>query len=296
LAAFGMSSARLWGALAFSALAGGAARVVELSYPHTRLATAVSTLYQPLYIIATSIALYYCLKVHADHAGCSMMRMAWLLLAASCVTTLVRHTFEWAAFLLGWWDHYLATLVSLRQIPSTLALVLLTAGLAAMWSSFASVGLGLRFRWRDAALSVVVVALFAAVWAGRHQMNDSGSAYPLMRHLQSISLVLLALPALLCLALRRISEELERGQLALSLQYLVWSLVLRLLNLGLMLVSGPHGVPVLAVCAAAAFWASPWLFALAIFQRWKITVTLHELAELYERNPEEGLARLLDPR
>jgi hypothetical protein len=289
---FRVTSGRLWTALAISAAAGGVARIIELVYRHTDLARAVSTGYQPLYIAANVLALYYCLKIRSDHESTSTMRVSWLLIAASCATTIVRHAFEWTAFLVGWWSTRMETLVSLRQIPTALAMVFLTAGLAAMWSSYTAVGLGMRFRWRDGALAAVIVALMAVVWTARGHMYDANSDYPLMRHLQSSGPLLIAAPALLCLVLQRISREMQGGQFADSLRYLAWSLLLRMLNMVITFFMPLWSMPVLAVAAAAAFWASGWLFTLAIFHRWRLTVSLHELADLYEKNPAEGLARL----
>jgi len=49
---------------------------------------------------------------------------------------------------------------------------------------------------------------------------------------------------------------------------------------------------VLAIAGTAAFWAAPWLFALAVVRRWQITESLHELNALYERDPAREIAKL----
>jgi hypothetical protein len=182
--------------------------------------------------------------------------------------------------------------VSLRQIPTVLAMVLLTASLIFMWSSFAAVGLGTRYRLRDAVLPLTVIALMAAVLSNRQQLWDDRSEYLLMRYLQWSSPVILALPALIGLALQPIGKEMGGGLLAASLRYLVWSLLLRLASMLTTFTPALQGVSAVAMVGTAAFWAAPWLFALAIVSRWRMTESLHELSELYERNPEEEFAKL----
>lgn len=286
-------SAALWAGLGVSAVAGGLSRFLELAQPHTPLTRFGSAAYGPLHLIAYAIAFHFCRKISSDHRAHSTMRIAWLLMAASCATAIVRHGFEWITFLLGWHQtSMLTTLVSLRQIPTVLGLVLLTAGLLAMWSSFAAIGLGLRFRGRDAGLLLVVLAFTLFILSHRQDMHDARSAYPLMRYLQSTSPVLLAVPALFGLVLQRISQEMGKGQLATSLRYLMWSLLLRLASLLVTLSPVLAGIPAIAISGTAAFWAAPWVFALAVVNRWGLTVSASSLAERYEANPEQELAEL----
>jgi len=283
----------LWAGMVVSALAGVGAKIIEFLKPGTGFTHQTSGSYEPLYLIANAIALYYCRRICADLRSPSTMRTAWLLIGASCAAALVRHAFEWTTLLLGWQDSPLATsIVSLRQIPTVLAMVLLTAGLVFMWSSFAAIGLGLRFRGRDAVLPMIIVGLMIAVIPHRQELWDDRSIYQIIRYLQWSSPVTLALPALIGLVLQRISEEMDGGQFAGSLRFLVWSLLFRLASLFTTFTPALQGISVLTIAGTAAFWAAPWLFALAVVRRWGITESLHEMNELYEKNPTEELAKL----
>ena len=295
-----MKSARsmsllLWTGFGIGALGGAATKILEFLHPGTPYTRFASTVYQPLYLLANAIALYYCRKIWLDNAKPSTMRTAWLLMAASCAAAIVRHAYEWITFLLGWHrNNMLSTVVSLRQIPTVLALVFLTASLVFMWSSFAAVGLGMRHRVRDAVLPIAIVALTVAVLSNRQELSDDRSLYQVIRYLQWSSPVMLALPALIGLGLQQIAKEMGGGQLAISLRFLVWSLLLRLASLLTTFTPALKGVSILAIAGTAAFWAAPWLFALAIVSRWRITESLHELSELYERNPEQEVAKLAE--
>ncbi len=288
----------LWAGLAISALAGGISKIIEFIHPGAPATLFASALYRPLYLIADTLAFLYCRRVWRDLQGPSMMRTAWLLIGASSAASIIRHGFEWATFLLGWHNHnnpLEATVVSLRQIPTVASMLFLTAGLVFMWSAFAAIGLGLRFRLQDAALPLVIVGLVAAVLANRQELWDVRSAYPIIRYMQWSSPVAVALPALIGLALQRIGEEMDGGQFAVSLRLLVWSLLFRLASLLTSFTPALKGVEIIAITGTMAFWAAPWLFALAVVGRWRITESLHELNTLYEKDPEQELAKLAAP-
>jgi hypothetical protein len=288
----------LWAGLAISALAGGISKIIEFVHPGVPSTLFASGLYRPLYLIADTLAFLYCRRIWLDLRRPSRMRTAWVLIGASSAASIARHAFEWATFLLGWHNHanpMEATVVSLRQIPTVTAMLLLTAGLIFMWSAFAAIGLGQRFRLRDVALPLVIVGLVAAVFPNRQELWDDRSVYPIIRYMQWSSPVTLALPALIGLALQRIGEEMDGGQFAGSLRLLVWSLLLRLASLLTTFSPALKGIEVVAIAGTAAFWGAPWLFALAVVRRWRITESLHELGDLYEKDPEQELAKLAVP-
>jgi hypothetical protein len=288
----------LWAGLIVSALAGGISKIIEFVHPGAPSTLFASSLYQPLYLVADILAFLYCRRIWRDLRGPSVMRTAWLLIGASSAASIVRHAFEWTTFLLGWHNHanpLEATVVSLRQIPTVTSMLLLTAGLVFMWSAFAAIGLGLRFHLRDAALPLVILGLMVAVLPHRQELWDDRSVYPIIRYMQWSSPIVLALPALIGLALQRIGEEMDGGEFAASLRLLVWSLLLRLASLLTTFTPALKGVEVVAIAGTAAFWAAPWLFALAVVHRWRITESLHELGDRYEKDPAQELAKLVAP-
>lgn len=238
---------------------------------------------------AYALALVLCLKIQADYPADTRMRLAWRWIAASCGFAVLRYVFEWVV--INWRDAMNPTQVSLRQIPIALTLILLTAGLAAMWTSFTAIGLGNRFRRLDLLSFAATVACVPFVFSLREGMADARSGYAFIRYLQSASPVLLAAPALAALALHRISHEMGEGRLADSLRLLAVSLVLRLVSLWIGSSAMSREASFYAL-ALAAHSAASWIFAQAIFQRWSLTVQAARLAEQYRRDPEREIAEL----
>jgi hypothetical protein len=241
-------------------------------------------------------AAYVCRKITEDHREGTRMRLAWGLITASAGMAVLRHFFEWLVLVTGWIDTRLTTLVSLRQIPIVLSLVLLTAGLVAMWSSFAAVGMGVRFRLSDGALLAGILAFVPAVLSLREGMHDARSAYAWIRSLQAASPVLLAAPALVAVVLHRIRQEMGGGEMSASMRYLAAFLVVRLVSLWLGLLPD---APAATVLSRTLWWAAPWLFLLAVWRRWQVTVFAAQLAERYEEDPEaelRGVTRVLRAR
>jgi hypothetical protein len=253
------------------------------------LAQACATAAHLLHSVAYSFALILSLRIRRDYCS-SGMRLAWTLMAGSALTAVVRHLFEAATFAGGWAHTQTTGWVSLRQVPVALSLLLLAGGLAAMWFSYTSLGLGLRFRMWDAFIAALLITGVFWMWPLRAALNDARSVYPVVRNLQSASPVLLAIPALLGLVLHRISQEMGGGRLAVSLRYLVAFLGFRLA--GLLMGTTPQLSPYAALPATAAFHASSWLFALAVFYRCQLTVAAEDLARRYEANPDAEIRQL----
>ncbi len=181
--------------------------------------------------------------------------------------------------------------MGLRQIPIVISLLLLTMGLAAMWRSYASIGLGLRFRAIDLFIAVALAGIGWKIWMLRDLMNDAHSIYPFIRVLQSASPAILLIPALLGLVLHRISQEMGKGQLSQSLTLLVLFLSFRMCGLlaGLSPVLSPYaGMP-----AMSAFFGASWLFALAVFHRLQMTVSVEGMVRRYDADPRGALRQLI---
>jgi hypothetical protein len=282
----------LWLGCAVSAVVGGAARLLTRQHPDDAITIWLSQANQPLFLIAYSFALYLWLKIAADHPAGSTMRMAWVLMAWSSAISIVRHGFEGTAFLAGWTQTMPATLLSLRQIPIVLSLVFLAAGLIAMWSSFAAIGLGLRFRGTDWLWFGLILAFVPVVFSGRENLLDAHSSYAVIRHFQAASPVLLAVPALVAVVLHRIRQEMGGGQLATSLRLMVAFLVLRLVALSFLGSAFHEHFRAIGALSQASGWAAPWLFPLAAVQRWKVTVSASALFQRYDTNPAREIAGL----
>ncbi len=285
-------SRMLWAVFVMAAIGGAIAKMLQIADPGSPLTRIWATANKPLSVLVYSIALYVSLKIVSDFRSPSAMRTAWLLMCASCAAAVVRHGYEWFIAVAGWTETRALTWASLRQIPTVLSLILLTASLIAMWWSFNSIGLRLRFHKSDVFVLFAVLGLVPFVFSLRDGMNDSQSVYPFIRGLQSLSPLLLASPALTGLVLHRLSQEIGAGHLARSLRYLVASLLIRLV--ALMIVASPMlaSIPAAAVLGNAVFWGSHWLFLIGITYRWRMTESASELADRYHRNPETEIAGL----
>ncbi len=282
-------SKALWGLCALATISGGMAGL-WLRQPD--LAPWMSVFYTSRNLVpavAYALALFFCFKIKADYPPDSRMRFAWRLMQASCAFAVFRYVIDWIA--VRWRDSIDPTLVSLRQIPIALTLVLLTGGLVVMWTSFTAIGLGARFRKLDLLGFAATAACVPFVFSLREGMADAHSGYAFIRHIQSASPILLAAPALAALALHRISHEMGEGTLALSLRLLAVSLVLRLVSLWIGS-SAMSREPYYSALALALNSAASWIFVQAIFQRWCLTVQAANLAERYGRDPEREIAEL----
>lgn len=273
-------------------------RVLWIACAAAGIAGAISTfLHRPvvtgdiLHVLAYGIALYFWIKVLGDHPPGSTMRLAWLMMAWSSAMAIVRHIFAITTYYTGWNSTMLHTLVSLRQIPIVLSLVFLTAGLVALWSSFAAVGMGARFRRTDLLWVACIVAIVPFILSSRENMADSRSVYPLIRSLQSASPILLAVPAFLAIALHRIRQEMGGGHFALALRLMIVFLIARLFSL-LIGTSELHDSRWLAAISQGGFWAAQWLFPLAALERWKLTLAARAMEKRYESDPHAEIETL----
>ena len=247
---------------------------------------------QLLNTIAYGFALWLCVRVLSDHTVGSTMRLAWMTMAWSSVFSIVRHTFEFTARAAGWETTMLHTTVSLRQIPIVLALVCLTAGLVAMWASFAALGMGVRFQWIDLLWTALILAFVPFIINSHENMQDAHSAWPFIRDLQSASPVLLAVPALLAVVLHRIRQEMGGGQLAVVFRLFIAFLLLRLVALSASVTAIKIEFPILAAVGQASGAAAVWLFPMAALKRWQMTLSASELTRRYVSNPGADLEQL----
>ncbi len=288
-----MSIARtLWAVLVLAALAGGAAKIFQLVAPASETTRIWVMASKPISMLVYALALYFSLKIGGDYRTPSPMRTAWLLMCASCAAAVLRHGYEWFIALVGLGETRPFTWATLRQIPTVLTLVLLTASLVAMWWSFNSIGLRLRFGRGEVLLLLTLLTVVPFIFSLRDRMNDSQSLFPFIRGLQSLSPLLLAAPAVAGMVLHRLSQEIGEGQLARSLRYLVASLLIRLLALTIAASPLFGGIPALAVLGNALYWGSHWLFLIGITHRWRMTTSVSELAERYQQNPQLEVAEL----
>lgn len=272
----------------------------------TTAATAASVWYPPFAMMAQALQLIPILlanvlsarlglRIADEHDGHAPMRLAWNLIAAGTLANAGRVGFELAFQITGQTNSAVSIALGMRQILIAGSLVMLGGGLAAMWSSFTSLRLGVRLRGSDWMWIGCILLLVPPVVLTRQRMSDAGSPLDLVRYLQYASPFLLAIPASLGLVLYRISREMGEGLMALALRFLAASFAIRLLALagkalpdftGAGTALAASTVPALLVITAH------WVFLLGLAYRRQLSRATTDLIERYQRDQQQQLAML----
>lgn len=205
-------------------------------------------------------------RIAREYERGSWMRAAWLLLSASSALSVFRFGVEAVAMAgpASW-----LSLREWRQLPITLSLALLAAGLVAMLRSFATLGLGFAASRTDYVLLLAVIAMAPTVVWFRAELADAQSSSLLIRYLQYLNPVIMAAPAAVSIPLYRISRQMGGGRLATSLHILMLAIVLRIL-LHVRIVPALAALPAVVTLHSALWPNTNWLFALAVVYRWRL--------------------------
>jgi hypothetical protein len=280
----------LWGAFAATTAMVIAGLVPQLSNQHLlpaalRRAGGAAALARSdvSLIVAYTLALWFSLAIGNDHKKGSAMRWSWRLISVSCGIALVRFIFELMVTLFDR-ASVASPWIGLRQIPNASGSLVLLAGLVVMWSGFSAFRMGAGLRWIHKAAIAVIIILIPAVIVLRENLPDGHSIYPVIRVLQTADALLILASAVVGVLLHRIGEQIEAGELATALRYLVLFLILRPL-LFVVRVAVADAVPPVVILFLVGFsGALQWLFVIAIFYRWRVTLHLSELAKRYSNS------------
>jgi hypothetical protein len=230
--------------------------------------------------LAHVFALFLSVKLIHEFPTRSKMRLAWQLIAASIVAALLRHLIECLFIGFGWRAD---PMFGIRQIPLLIALVLLLAGLVVMWSAFSSLGLGLHAQKVDLAGLAGILILAPAALIFERQVVDNELPLWFVRMLTLANPFLLAAPAGVSILLYRISVQLGEGQLARSLRYLAVFPTVRLLLIVLNALPGHFShLPAVDPFRLALQSSVSWFLALAIAERWQLTLQAKNKMKEYE--------------
>lgn len=284
----------VWAGLGVCLLLTAAASAAYFQYPG--LAVLAQTLQLAPILAANLVSARLGWRIAGEYDSGTQMRLAWNLIASGALANAGRVGFELALQLTGRTNSAVSIELGLRQILIVASLLMLGVGLAAMWSSFTSLRLGVRLRGADWALIGCILLLVLPVILTRQRMNDAGSPLPLIRYLQFASPILLAVPASLGLVLYRISREMGEGLMALTLRLLAASFGLRLLVLAGRAVPDPADAgAVLAVYVAPPLLiiAAHWMFLLGLVYRRQLSHTTAGLIEQYQRDQQRQMEILV---
>ncbi|HEY3742256.1 MAG TPA: hypothetical protein VGL53_20540 [Bryobacteraceae bacterium] len=230
-----------------------------------------------------------CLLVAAEYKRQPLLRMAWLLLAANGLVSIVRHVLE-SRTLEQWPPVHLW-----RHATITLALLLLLGGIWAMAQAFVKAGLGFRIHRTDGIAVAMIFGVLCVILVFRDQLSEASMPLPGPRVLQISSQVVIALAAAFSVALHRIIVDMGGGKLAISMRFLVAHILGRVL---LVLLSQTFKSQ-LAFSAdtefafTLGFDVMTWVFALAAAYR--ATMFAAALQQAPPR-PDQILALQLDQR
>lgn len=217
--------------------------------------------------LACVVGLALCARIAGDYARGTWMRRSWLLLAGSAAASVLRYWME--ALLIAGPDGW-RYLLEWRQVPSVLSLLLLVAGLLAMWRSLISLGLGFAATSSDWVLLVMIAALVPITVSFREGLSEWNSPHVLVRALQFSSPLLVAMLAGVTIPLHRLSCEMQGGQIARSLRWLLLFAVLRAV-LFVRIIPAVAALPWALTVHAVLTNTMQWLFALAVVYRWQLT-------------------------
>ncbi len=227
---------------------------------------------------ASLISSILCYRIAGEYEQRSWMRIAWLLLAAYSAVSCFRFGMEAAAMAgpPGWY-----CVREWRQLPLTISLALLAAGLLAMLRSFATLGLGFSASRADYFLLLAVIAMAPTVLWFRDELADAQSSYLLIRYLQYLNPVIMAAPAAVSIPLYRVSRQMGGGMLATSLHIMMLSIVLRIV-LHVRIIPALGALPAVVTLHSMLSPNTNWLFALAVVYRWRLTQDALQSSESFE--------------
>lgn len=231
------------------------------------------------------LSAWLAVRIAREHGQRSLMRSAWILIAAGSLCQACRFGYEIPFHAAGRIDSSTLPVLGLRQLAIAGSLLLLAAGLCAMWSSFAGLSLGLRLRPADLALMALFLLLVPPVVWSRFVMADAHSPFTVVRYLQFASPLLLAIPASIGVALYRVSREMGQGLLAVALRCIATSFAIRLVLLLFGALLGPApgaGTPFfLAFLPMLLSIGAHWLFLLGLVYRCRVSRAAHQLIASY---------------
>jgi hypothetical protein len=285
---------RVWAGLALCLALTAATTAGGFWYPAlTLLAQALQLL--PI-LVANALSARLGWRIAGEYEGHTPMWIAWSLISAGALANAGRVGFELAFQLTGHTNSAVSIALGLRQVLIVGSLLMLGGGLAAMWSSFTSLRLGVRLRAADWALIGCILLLVPPVVLTRQRMNDAGSPLDLIRYLQFASPFLLAIPASLGLVLYRISREMGEGLMALALRFLAASFAIRLFVLAIRaLPDSASTAAVLAVSTVPPLLVitAHWMFLLGLVCRRQLSHATADLIEQYQRDQRRQMEILV---
>jgi len=237
-----------------------------------------------LAVAAYTVSALLCDRIAGEHQATPAMRLAWLLLSWSCWASVIRHAIfaargmnvdPWARGIPG----YITT-----QTPMTISLLLLLAGLLAMWRAMASLGLGFHARKLDLALFILIVVAIPPILLSEGVQRPVSDNLLVLVFRYAGAILLPAVTAVGVL-LHRIVVEMRGGQLAKALRCLILFSGIRLLALMIAVNPPLKSVPGLQAVSLIALAAVPFVFTLAAAYRWQITLSARQELEEQERLP-----------
>lgn len=224
------------------------------------------------------LALILNLEVAKEYRQTTLLRLAWLSLAANAGISVVRMIVESSLWNLAWPGYLRSPLWGLLQhltiVPANLFLLL---GLLTMWWAYSQVRLGFTVEARDYAAILGILVLIILLIIYRDGLSEARSPYVLSRWLQLGGLVLLSLSAAASCVLHRQAMQMGGGKLAVTLRFLA---IYTLLRGGLVLIQAEYRVALLDGRSANSLYPVlfdlgwqlvPWIVALAAAHRVEMT-------------------------
>ncbi len=231
--------------------------------------SAARLVFSSLDAVAYAAGLVLCLRIAADHGESSLMRRAWLFLAASAALSLLRHL-ALAALSLPLSDQpdslagYLLT-----QSFSLLSMICLAAGLFLIGRTFARLDLRFAPHYTDWLLFLLLLTVVPPILLSRG-FTPPVPNHPLVAAFQMAGALLLPLTTAMGIQLHRVAACMGGGAMARALRTLAIFTGLRLLMMLLNSVELFRSTHSVFILSQSIMQGAPFLFTLAAAYRWRI--------------------------
>jgi hypothetical protein len=213
--------------------------------------------------LAYALAACFCLQIASEYRRQPALRLAWLLLAANAIVSIVRHALEMS------WFEQSPHLHLYRQIAITLALLFLLGGMWTMAYAFLRTSLGFRIHRIDVVAVATVFALVSLILFYRDHLSEAHLPLLAPKNVQLFSQVVIAVAGASAVLLHRIILDMGGGKLAIAMRFLVGHTVGRVVLVLTGQILRPYAPlhPGWDTLSHLAFDATTWIFALAACYR-----------------------------
>ncbi len=225
-------------------------------------------------VLAYSLAFGYCRAIATEYRPETWLRRAWNCMSLFAGVSVIRYLFDTQlieAFWPGYWHGQVVTV--LREVPGAVSLFFLACGVTSMAVAFLKTRLGFSLRGID---YVSMTCIFGFLLMVLYLRDDMSAASRLRhwvpRNAQLASHMFFCVTAAGAIVLLRLSRQMQGGQLALSMAWIIVHIGTRALLVAVVPFEGNlTAVPHLKFLESLVYESTPWMFTVAAACRYHLT-------------------------